>query len=111
MTVVKVDDQDSHLLQARETAWKRMSDGARSQFAWPHPGLERGSDDSLFSPDPVTQESAPLEDFCLLVLDPAEVDHLNLKSNERYLYKPGGPENREEKDEASASWSRLRVNP
>ena len=42
--------------QARETAWKRMSDGARSQFAWPHPGLERGSDDSLFSPDPVTQE-------------------------------------------------------
>jgi len=27
--------------QARKTAWHRMSDGGRSQFAWPHPGIPR----------------------------------------------------------------------
>ena len=27
--------------QAREAAWKRMSEAARSQFAWPEPGIPR----------------------------------------------------------------------
>ena len=49
-----------------------------------------------------------LDDFCLLVLDPVEVDHLNLKSNERHLFHP--PD-----DDAArvggTSWTSLRVNP
>ena len=27
--------------QAREAAWKRMSEAGRSQFAWPEPGIPR----------------------------------------------------------------------
>jgi PPOX class probable FMN-dependent enzyme len=105
MDVIKVDEGNQDMLQAREKAWKRMSDGGRSQFAWPYPGLERGDDDSLFSPGPFTEEEPPLSDFCLLVLDPIEVDHLSLKSNERYLYKPV------DQSDGDTSWSQLRVNP
>ena len=106
MRVVKVDDEDEAMLRARGEAWKRMSDGARSQFAWPFPGIERGGDDSAFSPDPVTADLPPLEEFCLLVLDPERVDHLSLKSNERTVFSrssegEGGP----------TAWDRLRGNP
>ena len=106
MSVVQAGDDG--MAGAREEAWKRMSDNARTQFAWPHPGLERGTDDSVFSPPPPTSDDPVLDDFCLLVLDPVEVDHLNLKSNERHLFHP--PD-----DDAArvggTSWTSLRVNP
>ena len=28
-------------VQARSAAWRRMSEAARSQFAWPEPGIPR----------------------------------------------------------------------
>ena len=102
MRVVKVDEADNAMLAARETAWKRMSDGARSQFAWPFPGLERTEDDSSWDPEPVTEDRPPLEEFCLLVLDPHEIDHLQLKSNERNVFS---------KADAGEEWNQLRVNP
>ncbi|QDZ19119.1 pyridoxine/pyridoxamine 5'-phosphate oxidase [Chloropicon primus] len=106
MRVVQVGDGDEGLLGARGNAWRRLSDGARGQFAWPFPGLERGRDDSAFSPDPpVTQDQSPLDEFCLLVLDPDHVDHLNLKSNERCVFS------RATGDSGGEAWDQLRVNP
>ena len=54
----------------------------------------------------MTADLPPLEEFCLLVLDPERVDHLSLKSNERTVFSrssegEGGP----------TAWDRLRVNP
>jgi hypothetical protein len=34
--------------QARQRAWRKMSAAARSQFAWPSPGIPRLEDDAAF---------------------------------------------------------------
>merc|ERR1739848_432140 len=88
MAVVKVDEQDQSMLKARERAWTRMSDSGRSQFAWPHPGQRRTSDDSLFNPEPLTDEQPPLDDFCLLVLDPEHVDPLKREKLNASFFPP-----------------------
>ena len=58
----------------------------------------------MYSGPPVDEGRPPLEDFCLLVLDPSQVDHLSLKSNERQVFSKSA----NEEDEA---WERRRVNP
>lgn len=74
----------------RQDMWGRLSGKARQQFLWPHPGLPRGSDDSLFSPPEPEASSPAAEDFCLLVLTPDHVDHLSLKQNKRWTHSRAG---------------------
>ncbi len=38
----------ARLRQARTNAWRRMSEAARSQFAWPVPGIPRLEGDAAF---------------------------------------------------------------
>ena len=91
---------DAILQQARQNLWREISDNARSQFAWPAPkqprqmntevgfevGFEVGSE--AFSPSPFSPEQ-PLETFCLLLLDPQQVDHLELRGEpqNRWIYE------------------------
>lgn len=82
LTLVRETCSDSNLLQARQRSWQELSDAARAQFTWPHPGKLK--DDAGFnapSPDP----NIPLPHYCLLLLDPLQVDHLELR---------GSPQNR-----------------
>lgn len=77
LKVVTATEEDTDLLHLRETAWLALSEGAQSQFAWPHPGQPQSMSEEE------SQESIaltiPLEEFCLLLLTPQEVDHLELK--------------------------------
>jgi hypothetical protein len=52
------------------------------QFVWPHPGQPQpeGQDASVFRPDPPDPKSPP-STFCLVLLYPEEVDHLELKAD------------------------------
>lgn len=77
----------STLQFARQEVWQKLSDSARLQFAWPHPGKERVENPEAFSP-PKPSETEPLNNFCLLLLNPEKVDHLQLKGEpqNRYLY-------------------------
>lgn len=77
---------DPVLQKARQRSWQELSDAARSQFTWPHPGKPR-SDDGFDAPLP--DSIAPLSHFCLLLLHPYQVDHLELRGNpqNRYLYR------------------------
>lgn len=73
------------LLKERQRSWQTLSDAARVQFTWPHPGQPR--DNAGFTqppPDPVN----PLPQFCLLLLDPVQVDHLELRGEpqNRWIY-------------------------
>ncbi|MEO1670648.1 MAG: Npun_F5749 family FMN-dependent PPOX-type flavoprotein [Cyanobacteria bacterium J06631_2] len=84
--LVTAQETDPSLQQARNTTWHNLSDSARSQFAWPDPA-QPAADKSAFeveSPD----EKIPLDNFCLLLLTPQKVDHLQLKGDpqERCLY-------------------------
>jgi pyridoxamine 5'-phosphate oxidase len=80
-----VDNYGRDALQsARLTTWQELSDAARLQFAWPHPGKPRDVAPEAFTPvapDPLQ----PVSNFCLLLLDPVQVDHLELR---------GEPQNR-----------------
>jgi pyridoxamine 5'-phosphate oxidase len=87
LTLVGADDPDPALKNARQTTWQDLSDSARLQFAWPYPGQERLEDDAAFLP-PSPDPEPPLPNFSLLLLEPVQVDHLELRGNpqNRWLY-------------------------
>lgn len=97
-----VDDTltDAALQQARQKQWQDLSDAARLQFAWPHPGQPRAANDA-FSPSPPTADQ-PLSDFCLLLLDPSQVDRLELR---------GDPQNRCRYEWEGDRWIITEINP
>lgn len=99
---VGVEHPNPLLQQARQTTWQDLSDSARLQFAWPHPGEPRLKDGGAFSPPPPCIEQS-LPNFCLLLLDPIQVDHLELR---------GEPQNRVLYQKNSfQDWSQQAVNP
>lgn len=100
LNLVSVDHSDRALQRARQQQWVALSDSARLQFAWPHPGNPR-SPQEAFSP-PAPDPVQPLDTFCLLLLDPEEVDHLELK---------GDPQNRTLYTRMDEQWQTQSVNP
>ncbi|XP_014524142.1 pyridoxine/pyridoxamine 5'-phosphate oxidase 2 [Vigna radiata var. radiata] len=91
-------------LQQREHSWFASSLRSRSQYLCPNPGLpclhEQAQPD--ISLDPST---GPIDAFCLLILEPHQVDYLNLKSNQRLTFKSSVSA------AAEKSWTVERVNP
>lgn len=80
LTLITANYPNSNLQKERFLAWQQLSDSARLQFAWPYPGKPKIEDDLVFSclsPSP----DEPLANFCLLLLDPQQVDHLELRGN------------------------------
>lgn len=100
LTLVTETYLDPILAIARDRAWAELSDAARSQFAWPDPGDPRG-DRNLFNPSPPAPDR-PLSHFCLLLLDPLTVDHLELR---------GDPQNRRLYQLQNDGWSIHEINP
>ncbi|MCU0547871.1 MAG: pyridoxamine 5'-phosphate oxidase family protein [Leptolyngbya sp. Prado105] len=95
-----VDRADETLQKARQQAWQDMSEAARVQFAWASPGQAR-ADLETFSP-PIPSQSDPLPQFCLLLLEPIAVDHLELR---------GDPQNRHQYHFNQGTWRVESVNP
>ena len=101
ITIIDANYQESELQKARESTWQDLSDNARIQFAWAHPGEPRANPE-VFSPTQ-PNEIKPLDNFCLLLFEPVKVDHLRLR---------GEPQNRTFyiRDEAGV-WDVKEVNP
>ncbi len=78
------------LLKARQTQWQDLSDAARLQFAWAAPKQPRAEASAFHPPPP--DPIQPLPNFCLLLLDPVQVDHLELRGDPQnrnlYIYNP-----------------------
>eukprot|EP00798_Chlamydomonas_sp_ICE-L_P016546 gene16546-22775_t len=90
LIVVPEGHPDEELRKARQALWSKMSPSARVQFSWPTPGMPRlalGDDGDIFEkPDP-GPESPALPDFCLVILQPDEIDIVQLKQNRRMHYE------------------------
>ena len=102
LTLVDGDNDDSELIAARKAAWQKISDKARSQFMWPNPGESRTDDLTLFTSEtPSDQE--PVTNFCLLLLTPKKVDHLELRGEpqNRCLYQL----------QSNGDWTTQPINP
>ena len=101
LILVDAHHVDPALLKARKMQWHDLSDAARLQFGWANPGQPRDPADPFSPPPPDPHE--PLPNFCLLLLDPVEVDHLELR---------GEPQNRfrYSMDEGD-TWQMESINP
>lgn len=101
LTLIQANYPDSTLQQARKNIWQELSDAARLQFAWQHPGKPRAEAATFEPPPPDSVE--PLPHFCLLLLEPVQVDHLELRGEpqNRWIYYLDSDQN----------WSIQEVNP
>lgn len=83
--IIDASNPDLVKLEQREKAWFASSLKSRLQYLCPTPGLpslnEQPSPGSSLDPS-----TGPVDTFCVLVLDPDQVDYLNLKSNYRLLF-------------------------
>ncbi len=77
LLLVKAEHPDAALQQARQTIWQELSDATRLQFAWPDPRKPRADAAAFEVPPPPVDE--PLPHFCLLLLQPVKIDHLELR--------------------------------
>lgn len=102
ISLVGANHPNKTLLQERQQAWENLSDSARHQFTWSHPGQQRQDNDPAFDSPPPNANN-PLPHFALLLLNPTKVDHLELRGNpqNRYLYNL----------DESGSWTIQAINP
>jgi pyridoxamine 5'-phosphate oxidase len=97
---VEVIDRLSGDKPTRTQVWQGLSENARSQFAWPHPRTDR-ADPEAFLPQ-IIDSQQPLDSFSVLLLDPVEVDHLELR---------GEPQTRSIYRLEETGWAMRSVNP
>lgn len=102
LTLVQADGAEPEFFKARQMQWHNLSDAARGQFFWPDPGQPR-AEAALFDP-PSPDSLQPPPNFCLLLLNPTQVDHLELRGEPQnrclYQYQP-----------TTAEWTTESVNP
>ncbi|PIA34792.1 hypothetical protein AQUCO_03700219v1 [Aquilegia coerulea] len=102
--IIDAFNPDPVKLQQRAKAWFAGSPRSRLQYLGPSPGLPYISEEQKqeYSLDPAT---GPVHAFCLLVLDPEQVDYLNLKSNQRLSFQSM------QTDDGGKCWKTEKVNP
>ncbi len=98
--IVTAAEEETSLTQARQNSWAALSDNSRQQFYWPHPAQTRTAE-ADFSPKGI--QATPPAEFCLVLLTPDQVDHLELR---------GDPQNRTLYDcQSDGTWQIKAVNP
>jgi pyridoxamine 5'-phosphate oxidase len=85
--VVGEGSGDEAAQQARRDAWRDLPDATRQGFTWPAPGELRDAGVPFL--ETPTDPHSPPPSFGLIVLDPVEVDHLELDGNpqNRWAYR------------------------
>jgi len=86
ITIVFANTENEQLSKLRDNIWQQISDKAKEQFTWATP-KELVIKNSEEKQDNYNLEK-PVENFCLLIFKPKEVDHLQLKGDpqNRYIY-------------------------
>jgi pyridoxamine 5'-phosphate oxidase len=83
---VDQSDTNPQRQQAYNQTWQNLSDSARLQFYWPPPGQPYNP--AIPLPEPSEDRDKPAKNFLLLLFEPAEADHLELRSqpHSRHFY-------------------------
>lgn len=76
LRLVGTDAQDQ---SARLALWESLSEKAREQFYWPHPGKPVGEGEA--DQEATALKPGPPDDFLLLALAVRAVDHLSLRGD------------------------------
>jgi len=103
--LISIDAQTAKLgwQKERQRVWQTLSDRARQQFTWPAP-KQPEQENSPSRSSPLPEKDSPHPNFCLLLLDPVQVDRLELRGTPhcRWLYRL---------DRSSQTWHTQQVNP
>lgn len=85
--LITENEPEELLSKERIKAWQKLSNSGKEQFSWANPAETRKIDQSLKVVE--FDEKIPLNNFCLLLLNPQKVDHLELRGEpqNRYLYQ------------------------
>ncbi|WOG88647.1 hypothetical protein DCAR_0207882 [Daucus carota subsp. sativus] len=102
--VIDGSNPDPIKLQQREKAWFASSPRSRLQYVGPYPGLPSISEQSS-EESSLDDSTGPVDAFCLLVLNPEQVDYLNLKENKRVNFTA------RQSNESEKLWNSERINP
>lgn len=102
--VIDGSSNDPAKLMQREKSWFASSLKSRYQYLGPLPRLPILDGKELNKDIQLEKSHSPVETFCLLVVDPDQVDYLNLKSNERLMFSSSARDN-------NKIWTSERVNP
>ena len=83
LQLVSGEDRDEELLAARKQLWGNLSDPAREQFFWKHPGgrYEGAPDVPAGGRDEDGKVLPPPDSFLLMLLHPISVKYLRLTDN------------------------------
>eukprot|EP01025_Chloroclados_australasicus_P028568 TRINITY_DN28303_c0_g1_i4.p3 TRINITY_DN28303_c0_g1~~TRINITY_DN28303_c0_g1_i4.p3 ORF type:complete len:193 (-),score=19.74 TRINITY_DN28303_c0_g1_i4:388-966(-) len=79
--------EDGNFLKARQMTWQNLSDNGKAQFLEPPPGLAREPYDENKQDTPPTKDEQIPAQFCLIVLQPQEVDYSRVSTNVHIQYK------------------------
>jgi len=83
----------------RVAMWQELSSKAKAQFLWAEPGMPRLPETKFLA---TYDNPSPPDNFCLLLLRPTTVDHLNLR---------GHPQTRTIYQYQTSYWTAIAVNP
>jgi pyridoxamine 5'-phosphate oxidase len=102
LTVVGADHDKQELVAARNSTWQSISEATRSQFLWADPGKPLQTTPEFDAP-PIASATEPVANFCLVLLQPWRVDHLQLlePQQKRSIYRR----------DRQGHWSHQQVNP
>lgn len=75
--LVDQNDTNPQRQQAYSQTWQDLSDAARAQFYWPPSG--QPYDPAIAIQEPPSKQERPAENFLLILFEPTEADHLDLK--------------------------------
>lgn len=99
--VITANHDNQELLKEHQKIWQKLSLAGKEQFYWQNP-RELFMENNEISTVNIDEEKPP-ENFCLLLLNPENVDHLELKGN---------PQNRHIYDiDTEKKWHIQKVNP
>ncbi|MEL4896159.1 Npun_F5749 family FMN-dependent PPOX-type flavoprotein [Crocosphaera sp. Alani8] len=77
---ITIIDHKHEKEKARLTVWQNLSDAAKQQFTWPHPGENLTENKEDFKQQ-IPSTTQPVPNFILLLFNPEKVDHLELKGS------------------------------
>jgi pyridoxamine 5'-phosphate oxidase len=102
LALIDAEHPNTDLKSRRQQVWENLTDKSRLQFHWPHPGQKRTEGAKRFEA-PTPNPQMPPNSFCLGLLTPQAVDHLELK---------GAPQNRTHYSLIDTDqWSQVELNP
>jgi pyridoxamine 5'-phosphate oxidase len=86
LQLITAQESNPDLQIARKMTWHNLSVPGRSQFSWPTPA-QPVADEAAFEVE-LYDTANPHDNFCLLLLTPRRIDHLQLRSDpqQRCLY-------------------------